>query len=535
MLRWFFAARPALRSVSTGQRKHLLVSRTSTKHTIASRPYGTSSGRGNTHAEFQDEGHLPLSDNQRRTIYALSTPPGKGGVAVVRISGPDALQIWEAMVDRGITPGRGSHPAPWHMYRCKITHPSSGEVLDDGLAVYFKAPKSFTTEDVVELHIHCGRAVVSSVLSALSCVPTCRPAEAGEFTRRAFQGGRLDLTQVEGLKDLINAETESQRKFALIAAGGATRNHFEKLRMDVIRCLALVEALIDFGEGEAIEEGVFGQARERVGALVHDIREQLSDKRRGEILRSGLRLAIFGPPNAGKSSLLNFFAQREAAIVTSVPGTTRDILELSLDIGGLPVIVADTAGIRQTDDLVESIGVERARNLVQSTDISICVLSIPDVVGGSTGNFVLPPSVTSLITPETYVLLNKSDMAHSAPEQVSSVLTALGVQKGWVVSLTTDTGTQAFLHGFAESLQERYDVHQEQASTDRPMITHARHRVHLEHALQFLEAFLVQDAEEVVLAAEELRYAAQAIGKISWAVDVEDVLDSVFRDFCIGK
>lgn len=167
-------------------------------------------------------------------------------------------------------------------------------------------------------------------------------------------------------------------------------------------------------------------------------------------------------------------AQREAAIVTSVPGTTRDILELSLDIGGLPVIVADTAGIRQTDDLVESIGVERARNLsvpinhphrdvaehpwhrVQSTDISICVLSIPDVVGGSTGNFVLPPSVTSLITPETYVLLNKSDMAHSAPEQVSSVLTALGVQKGWVVSLTTDTGTQAFLHGFAESLQERY-------------------------------------------------------------------------------
>lgn len=149
MLRWFFAARPALRSVSTGQRKHLLVSRTSTKHTIASRPYGTSSGRGNTHAEFQDEvsgardlgitqGHLPLSDNQRRTIYALSTPPGKGGVAVVRISGPDALQIWEAMVDRGITPGRGSHPAPWHMYRCKITHPSSGEVLDDGLAVYFK-------------------------------------------------------------------------------------------------------------------------------------------------------------------------------------------------------------------------------------------------------------------------------------------------------------------------------------------------------------------------------------------------------------
>lgn len=243
MLRCWLSSHSALRSVSAGQLNHLLVSRPSAKST---RYYAPPPGQGNTPAGFQDavsrardlditQGPLPLSDNQRRTIYALSTPPGKGGVAVVRISGPDALQVWDAMVDRGGTPRRG-HPAPWRMYRCKVTHPGNGEVLDDGLAVYFKglslygyhdfpharhctAPKSFTTEDVVELHIHCGRAVVSSVLSALSCVPTFRPAEAGEFTRRAFQGGRLDLTQVEGLKDLVNAETESQRKFALIAAG----------------------------------------------------------------------------------------------------------------------------------------------------------------------------------------------------------------------------------------------------------------------------------------------------------------------------
>ncbi|TFY59822.1 hypothetical protein EVJ58_g5531 [Rhodofomes roseus] len=441
------------------------------------------------------------------------------------------------------------------MYRCKVTHPASGEVLDDGLAVYFKAPKSFTTEDVVELHIHSGRAVVSSVLAALSRIPACRPAEAGEFTRRAFKGGRLDLTQVEGLKDLINAETESQRKAALIAAGGAMRDHFEKLRKDVIQCLALVEALIDFGEGEDIEEGVYEQARERARDIAQNVRAHLSDNRRGEILRSGIRLAIFGPPNAGKSSLLNFLAQREAAIVTSVPGTTRDILELSLDIGGLPVIVADTAGIRQTDDLVESIGVERARNLVQSTDISLCVLSLPDIMNSTSKGPGISSSVSPLISPETYVLLNKSDMADVTPDQVSSVLTALGVRQGWVVSLTTGKGTQDFLDGFAQALQHRYDVYQEHDSHDRPLITHARHRVHLEHALQFLYAFLtysermprslwkagllikrtIADAENVVLAAEELRYAAQAIGKISGVIDVEDVLDAVFRDFCIGK
>ncbi|KZT74516.1 tRNA modification GTPase TrmE [Daedalea quercina L-15889] len=543
----FSAAARVLHETSTLQAKIPLVIRSSANHAAAYQRYGTSV-RGSTPSVSQDEvsvsrlfrasqARLPLSDNQRETIYALSTPPGKGGVAVVRISGPDALQVWRALVRR-VTRQDGpesSDPTPWQMYRCKVTHPATGEVLDDGLAVYFKAPKSFTTEDVVELHIHSGRAVVSSVLAALSFVPTCRPAEAGEFTRRAFKGGRLDLTQVEGLKDLINAETESQRKVALKAAGGSTRDHFEKLRKDAIQCLALVEALIDFGEGEDIEEGVYEQARERVKALARNIREHLSDNRRGEILRSGIRLAIFGPPNVGKSSLLNFLAQRDAAIVTSVPGTTRDILELSLDIGGLPVIVADTAGIRQTDDLVEKLGVERARNLVKSTDVSLCVLSLPDVVDTSSGWPIIPSSVASLITPETYVLLNKSDLVDVSPDQVSSVLSALGARKGWVVSLAADEGMQDFLDGFAQALQERYDVGLEQGSSDRPLITHARHRVHLEHALQFLDAFLTHDAEDVVLAAEELRYAAQAIGKISGVIDVEDVLDAVFRDFCIGK
>ncbi|KAL0581206.1 mitochondrial splicing system protein [Marasmius crinis-equi] len=419
------------------------------------------------------------------------------------------------------------------MQRCRVVHPEHpGEVLDDGLAVFFRAPKSFTTEDVLEVHVHSGRAIVAAVLSAISHLPFCRPAEPGEFTRRAFNGGRLDLTQVEGLRDLIDAETESQRVMALRAAGGEMRERFERLRSDIIHCLAMVEALIDFGEGDDIEEGVFEQAREEAIQLNKTIQSYLNDNRRGEIIRSGIRLAIFGPPNAGKSSLLNFLAQREAAIVTPVPGTTRDILEVSLDIGGLPVIVADTAGLRQTEDVVESIGVERARNMVQGSDISLCVLSLPETVD-STTPIRLPSGVQPLINPNTCFLLNKTDLI-SSPSNVRDVL-GLPYERAWTVSLTTGEGTSEFLSGFASALQEHFKLYDRLGSTEAPVITHVRHRAHLETASRFIEAFLQYDAIDVVLGAEELRYAAQAVGKISGLIDVEDVLDAVFRDFCIGK
>ncbi|KAJ3811279.1 hypothetical protein F5876DRAFT_39986 [Lentinula aff. lateritia] len=445
---------------------------------------------------------LVLSDAQRRTIYALSTPMGKAGVAVIRISGPDALKVWKSIIKTAAQ----RLPDPWKFQRCKIVHPERQEVLDDGLAVFFKSPKSFTSEDVVELHIHSGRAIISSVLNALSALSFCRPAEAGEFTRRAFQGGRLDLTQVEGLKDLIDAETETQRRIALQAAGVA---QFEHLRSEIIHCLAMVEALIDFGEGEDLEEGVFEQARAKAFQLHQTIQAHLEDGRRGEIIRSGLRVAIFGPPNAGKSSLLNFLAQREAAIVTSLPGTTRDILELSLDIGGLPLIVADTAGLRATHDLVESIGIERAKNMVQASDLSLCVLSLPEIHDSSC--FHIPSSLKDLITPETCFLLNKSDLLQTQPSDIQ--IQSMFGKNAWITSLET---------GDAQG-------------TTTPLITHARHRTHLTSASQFIASFLRYSSEDIVLGAEELRYAAQAVGKISGIIDVEDVLDAVFRDFCIGK
>ncbi|KAJ6538939.1 tRNA modification GTPase GTPBP3 [Mycena capillaripes] len=470
--------------------------------------------------------HSVLSDAQRSTIYALSTPPGKAGVAVVRVSGPAALDVWSRLVKC-----RRRLPEPWKMERCEVLHPDTRETLDDGLAVFFKGPKSFTTEDVLELHIHSGRAIISSVLGALSRLPFCRPAEPGEFTRRAFDGGRLDLTQVEGLKDLVNAETEGQRRIALRAAGGATRAQFEQLRTEIIGCLAKVEALIDFGEGEDIEEGVYEEARDRARKLKDTIQSYLQDNRRGEIMRTGVRLTIFGPPNAGKSSLLNFLAQREAAIVTAVPGTTRDVLELSLDIGGIPVIVSDTAGLRKTTDTVELIGVERARNAIQAADIALCVVSCGDIdLGdGDQSPLEFPASIKTLITDETFVLFNKSDLLRNRDES------RFRGPRRWITSLKTGHGTTDFLGGFAQALQRKYALDDNDAFNHTPLITHARHRVHLESAAQFIDAFLATSADDIVLGAEELRYAARAVGKVSGLIDVEDVLDALFRDFCIGK
>ncbi|KAJ8517352.1 hypothetical protein ONZ45_g5461 [Pleurotus djamor] len=303
----------------------------------------------------------------------------------------------------------------------------------------------------------------------------------------------------------------------------------------------MVEALIDFGEGEDIEEGVYAKAQAEAQSLLATIHGHLRDSKRGEILRTGIRLAIFGPPNAGKSSLLNFLAQREAAIVTSVPGTTRDIIELSLDIDGLPVIVSDTAGLRKTDDIVENIGIERTKKAVQAADVSLCVLSMPELASSGvspTSIASLPTSVASLVTPHTYFLLNKSDALGSSllPLDDDSCIRKDVIPKAWEVSLQTGEGTDQFLAGFAKSLKAKYDIlKDEQDGRCHPLITQSRHRVHLESAAKFLEAFIATPQEDVVLGAEELRYAAQAVGKISGLIDIEEILDAVFKDFCIGK
>ncbi|KAL5527216.1 hypothetical protein ACEPAG_6007 [Sanghuangporus baumii] len=526
--------------------------------------------------------HIPIpSDAQRQTIYALATPPGKGGVAIIRVSGPDASAVFRRIVrpvsksksksrslaeydSEGKGKGKDKEDVglePRKMVRCTVVDPVSGEALDDGLAVFFKAPNSFTTEDVLELHLHSGRAIISGVLSALQrlSVPLpsssqdrgiysnpederpllLRPAERGEFTRRAYLGGRLDLTQAEALRDLIDAETEAQRRVALSAARGSARAKFETIRGEIIRAMAMTEALIDFGEGEDLEEGVFDQARQIVRGLHDTIAGYLADGRRGEILRSGIRLAIFGPPNAGKSSLLNYLAGREAAIVTPIPGTTRDVVELTLDIGGLPVVVADTAGLRKTEDAVERIGVERAQQRVVESDVSLCVLSIPDILGLDDGMPLplarVPEEAREMMTRSTYVLLNKSDLCSGEDKlRAERALAALSMSCGtgggvggiWSVSLTCGDGLDRFLSEIGRALGERY-------GGEEVIVSNARQRAQMERAQEYLASFLTTG--DVVVAAEELRYAANAIGKITGLIDVEDVLDVIFREFCIGK
>jgi tRNA modification GTPase len=244
---------------------------------------------------------LPLSPAQRATIFALASAPGRAGVAVIRVSGPATRAVYAAMVRAPSAPT----PAPWRVRRCTVVHPLSGEALDDGLCAFFPGPRSFTGEDVLELHTHGGRAVPAAVLRALAALPGTRPADAGEFARRAFGAGRMSLAQAEALADLVDADTDAQRRAARAGASGATTKVYDALRADIIRCLAMVEALIDFGEGEDLEDGVFADARVLAQGVRDAIGAHLADGRRGEIVRAGISLALFGPPNAGKSSLLN--------------------------------------------------------------------------------------------------------------------------------------------------------------------------------------------------------------------------------------
>ncbi|KIK20725.1 hypothetical protein PISMIDRAFT_105312 [Pisolithus microcarpus 441] len=514
-----------------------------------------------------------LSDAQRRTIYALSTPPGKGGIGVVRVSGPDAIRVYRAVTrsvrsSAALSMREEETPTPWVAEYREIIDPGTGEKLDDGIVLFFKGPKSFTTEDIVELQVHSGRAVLTAILTALSKLHFCRPAEPGEFTRRAFEGGRMDLTQLhflEGLRDLIEAETEAQRKIAVNGVGGTQKAKLESLRAKILDCLMYVEGFIDFGEdvGELGQEDMLENARTRAQEIIDTINSHLRDNRRGEILRSGINLAIFGPPNAGKSSLFNFLAERDVAITSPIPGTTRDVLTLTLDIGGLPVVLNDTAGLRKlTDNAIEKIGVERAGGVVEGSDVSICVLSLEEVISIVPSSdqragrimLTLPADVLAHLKPHTTFLFNKADLTrevtglsresleHEVRDALIRALPVPAQQKGpcvahmWIVSLRTGEGTVEFLDGLACLLRERVAYSESMSAEDAPLITQARHRDYLESAVKFLEEFQEFPLSQIDIAAESLRYAARAIGSVSGIdVSTEDVLGAIFSSFCVGK
>jgi len=408
----------------------------------------------------------------------------------------------------------GRVPEPRRAAFGRVRDPASGEAVDSGLVLWFPGPRSETGEDMAEFQLHGGRAVIAAVLLALGGLDGFRLAEPGEFTRRAFANGRIDLTAVEGLGDLIYAETEAQRRQAFRQLDGSLGRQAEIWRTRLIEALALVEAQIDFSDEADVPEDLVGPALAAARKLRDEIARALADDRRGERLRDGLTVAIAGPPNAGKSSLLNRLARRDAAIVTPYPGTTRDIIEVHLDLGGYPVTLIDTAGIRAAEDPVEREGVRRAAARAAAADL---VLWVTDASQPGEARYE-PPA--GLRAGPVWRLRNKVDLLDSDSQQPS----APGLH---LVSALTGSGLDQLLAALTAFVQETL------GAAEPALVTRQRHREALGQTAQALDRAAEANGEDII--AEELRLAARALGRLTGRVDVEDILDVIFRDFCIGK
>jgi len=443
------------------------------------------------------------------TIFALASAPGRAGIAVVRISGATAATALKYL---------GSPtPSARRAVRQKLVDPDSGNLLDDGLVIFFPGPNSYTGEDVVELHLHGGRAVLDSILSALSSLRGLRAAEPGEFARRAFEHGKLDLTQAEAMADLVDAETRAQQTQALRQMGGAFKELCEGWRHRLVQSLAHLEAVIDFPD-ENLPKDVADRVWGEVEDLQEAIQRQLKDGRRGERLRAGVMVAIVGPPNAGKSTLLNALAKRDAAIVSETAGTTRDVIEVHMDFSGLPLTIADTAGLQDAGNAIENEGIRRALNRAQDADIKIALFD------GET--YPTQDAATlDLVDAETLVVVSKADL-FSSP-QGSGIAPDSDAAATHFVSVHSGLGMEAFLRGLEQRVREKLDV-----AAAAP-ITRSRHRRALVDCAAALRR--ARDATELELAAEDLRLSARALARIAGRVDVEELLDTVFKDFCIGK
>jgi tRNA modification GTPase len=451
------------------------------------------------------------------TIYALSSAPGRAGIAVIRISGKGARNTLDALC-------HGRLPAPRMASFRRLRHPNSGEVLDESLVLWLPGPANFTGEDMAELHVHGGRAVVAGVLDALAA-HGLKLAEPGEFTRRAFGNGKIDLTEAEGLADLINAETAYQRRQALAQHCGSLRGHYELWRTTLLRAMAYVEASLDFSDEDGVAETAFREALPPARALLAELEHALADGRRGEIVREGIQVAIAGAPNVGKSSLLNALAGREAAIVFHEPGTTRDVIEVALDLDGFPFVLRDTAGLRETESPVEQEGIRRA--LASASDADI-VLFMRDASAGG----LAEGGAAALLQPAdhqgsegkariTLTLVNKIDLAPGAPAAHGAL----------TISAKTGQGLDALKTALVRIAGQIY------GAGHSPLITRARHRQEIGRAHSALKAFLAsaEAGEETELASEHLREAAEALSRLTGRLDVEDVLGQIFSEFCIGK
>jgi len=427
------------------------------------------------------------------SIFALASGPGRAGVAVVRVSGPLAEASLRALA--------GALPQPRHGTLRRLAH--RGTEIDHALLLWFPAPHSYTGEDVAEFHLHGGRAVREAVFSALAELGL-RPAEPGEFSRRAVENGKLDLTRAEAIADLVDAETPAQLRQALRQHDGVLADLYEGWRGRLIAALGRAEAAIDFSD-DGVGDAEFADARRAAGEISQEIQEHMNDAGRGESLREGLRLTILGPPNAGKSSLINALARRDIAIVSDTPGTTRDVIEARLDLGGYLLLVADTAGVRDTKEPIEAEGVRRALSHAKG-GMTLLLLdgSVDDPRAGLPADLPEPD----------LIVWNKADLGFA--------------REGLSISLKTGEGISMLLKMLQQKVQHKLE-------NGAPALTRPRHRHALREALAHLQHGLAAPQAQPELLAEDLRLAMRAIGRITGAVDVEELLDFVFRDFCIGK
>ena len=439
----------------------------------------------------------------KNTIYALSTVFGKSGVAVIRISGNEVLSIISKITSININTIK-----PRYAYFTDIINPTTKEILDKSLVLYFKAPHSFTGEDILEIQCHGSKAVLNSVLNVLSSLEGVRLAEPGEFSKRAFYNNKMDLTEAEGLADLIDAETSEQQKYAIRQLSGNLKNLYSSWRQDLVKTLSYLEAFIDFPE-EDIPEELYNDILNTVFKVKENITLHLNGNNVNERLKNGFNIVITGATNAGKSSLINTLTKRNAVIVSDIAGTTRDAIDINLDIKGYPVVITDTAGIRETDNPIEKQGIEIAKEKIETADI---IINLYDATNSTHDD--------ALDTSKTIYVANKIDKLdeHNIKNIPSNHLK---------ISAKQNIGVDELVEKILEIIKNNF------ANSSNYLITRERYRIALEDCLEHLNTFSLD--KEIELSAEDIRLACRSIGKITGYVEVDEILDNIFGSFCIGK
>jgi len=442
------------------------------------------------------------------TIYALSSGPGTSGVSIIRVSGPDTVKVIKALTNKEI-------PAPRMATLRKINNINTSELIDEGIIIWFPGPESYTGEDMAEFHVHGGKAVVMAVQEAISNIENCKLAEPGEFTKLAFQNGKINLLKAESIADLISAETEIQRKQAVKIMKGKSSEKFNELREKLLKILSFVEAKIDFPE-EDLPEDNLDKIKKDSSDVINEINKILNDHKVGEIIREGFKIAIVGPTNAGKSSLLNNLSNREVAIVSEIAGTTRDVVETHLNIDGYPVIISDTAGIRDSKDEIEKKGIKLSLNKAENADLKLVVI---DAKNPNLSGFL-----NDLLKKDAILIVNKSDLINETLDKEISKFDHV------LISLKDNLNIDKLISKIKDQLKNKF------ISEENILITRERHRQHLVQCVDYLKNFLEKNnKKDFDKAAEDLRLATRHLGMIVGKVDVEEILGSIFNDFCIGK